>query len=326
MCNFQQFYCVWGIGSNCWINAVISYELHKMLKYSQQMRRYSIPSNTKVTLQALVVYTHCAFLAAWGLLEKDNFPHHTLPVVGLACLPVEIDRQSSFFFWFVFFPLFCGIPIAYVLYAAFDIWRKKLLPPNGKRRLLTQYFGRIILIFLLMWLPFLIITYALAPFMPMWVNVAGGAISHMQGPASAGMALMKPDVMLAFKNFLRCQCGPCAPDNDNDDVYENAKPTVFRTSFFDRMKNAIDELSRSMRDSTIDTLAISEKHDRIWPDQDRGDSHQPLEQGKERDLEESKVVNNPLELSQKPEEDKNGTNSVKFEEHKACEDSFRSNP
>ena len=76
MCNFQQWYCVWGIGSNCWINAIITWELHKLLKCCQQTKRYTIPPPQRVTCQALSVYLCCAFLGTWGLFEREHFPYH----------------------------------------------------------------------------------------------------------------------------------------------------------------------------------------------------------------------------------------------------------
>ena len=45
MCNWQQFYVVWGVGSNCWINAIISYQIHNLLKCSQASKtiHHAIP-------------------------------------------------------------------------------------------------------------------------------------------------------------------------------------------------------------------------------------------------------------------------------------------
>ena len=216
MCNFQQWYCVWGIGANCWLNALITYQLHSLLKCSQQTRRYRIPPPKNVTKHALLVYLYCAFLGSWGLFpqststqdnnDQTNFPYHAIQISGLACIPVEADLASSLFFWLFFMPLFSLIPIFYVIYVAIDIWRRQLLPSRGKRRLLALYFGRIIIVFLVFWGPYFLLNYLLASVVPTWVIYVGGTLSHLQGPVSAGVSLMKPDIWHAVRRFWTCQC------------------------------------------------------------------------------------------------------------------------
>jgi hypothetical protein len=283
MCNFQQWYCVWGIGSNCWLNAIITYELHKLLKNSHQRRRYTIPSRRTVTLQALAVYLYCAFLGTWGLLEREHLPLHAIQISGLACIPVETDMQSSLFFWLFFMPLFSLIPICYVVYVTWDIWWHQLLPPSGKRRLLALYFGRIILVFLVLWGPYFLLNYILATWLPTWVIFAGGTLSHLQGPASAGVSLMKPDIWHAVRRFLHCQC--CVPEKDNDDARGQEPTEEFRNigsgnseedesrSFFRRMSTLFRK-SRTIGGSLrVDSMAGSannrlDGYSSMWPDDD----------------------------------------------------------
>lgn len=207
MCTFQQWYCVFGIGSNAWLNGCITYELYKMLKFSNIRKRYRSPSRLFVTKQALGVYLFMGFLGTWGAIDRPNWPFHSGATSGLACLPIEMDRASSLFFWLAFFPLFAGIPSVYITYVSYMVYSRSLLPPTGKRRLLTVYFGRLILVFYVMWLPTLLILFALASFVPPWVQFVGGLWSHLQGLVSAVVSLMKPDIYKAIMNFLTCQCG-----------------------------------------------------------------------------------------------------------------------
>lgn len=206
MCNFQQFYCVFGIGANAWMNAVIAFQLHKILRDSHQRRRYMVPSSRQIYLQSLAVYLWCLFLASWGLYDTPAFPFHSGQISGLACLPVELDQASTIFFWLLFFPCFAGFPVLYVLWVCWDVYRKKLLPPAGKRRLLSIYFGRLVLVFLVFWVPTLLILFAFAPEVSVWVRFAGGTWSHLQGCASAIITLLKPDIAEAVKNFITCKC------------------------------------------------------------------------------------------------------------------------
>ena len=168
------------------------------------------------------MYLYCAFLGSWGLYPGQKFPYHAEQVNGLACLPVEADAQSSVFFWLVMLPLFNGIPTVYVGWVTFDIWRRKLLPPSGKRRLLAIYFGRIVLVFLLMWVPFFLLSFVLLSWMPTVVLFIGGTLSHLQGPASAAVSLLKPDIWLAVKRFFKCQCCQPQPQDELDSTFPSS--------------------------------------------------------------------------------------------------------
>jgi hypothetical protein len=204
-CNVQMVIAVWGVGSNMWLNAAVSRELHKLLKDSLGFHHYKVPTRRYVTTQALSIYAFCFFLGTWGLIESPKFPHYAVSTSGLACLPLEQDRTSSLFFWMVFFPLFGGIPTAYVLYVPIDIWRRKLLPPRGKRRQLSLYYGRIVVVFISMWIPFLVVDFMFGAWMPLWLKYLGGTLSHLQGITSALICLHKPDIYIAEKKFFTCQ-------------------------------------------------------------------------------------------------------------------------
>jgi hypothetical protein len=193
MCNFQAFYAIVGIGSNLWLSAVITNEIHALLRFSMRRRRYHAPSRRKVAYQAAAVYIYCSCLGGFVYVDHyfDNFPFHVASPAGTACLPiVGPDRASALFFWLVFIPLYAGIPVCYVLWVAWDIYRRKLLPPPGKRRTLTVYFGRMIVVVIAMWIPFLLIVYIIGPWSPPWLLWSGGSASHVQagksGPKEEG--------------------------------------------------------------------------------------------------------------------------------------------
>jgi hypothetical protein len=205
LCNFQMLFIVWGVGSNMWLNAAVTHQLYKMLRDSDIRRKYRIPTTKFVTKQSLVIYIFTLFLGTWGFIEAQEFPHYVASTSGLACLPVEQSWQSSIFFWLIFFPLFGGVPITYVLYISFMIWKHKLLPPQGKRRLLVIYFGRIVIVFILCWVPYMLLLFAFTSWMPTWVHFAGGTLSHLQGAISAALSLLKPDLYHAVKSFYTCQ-------------------------------------------------------------------------------------------------------------------------
>jgi hypothetical protein len=217
MCNFQQWYCVFGIGGSMWLNAVIAYQIHTMLRLSHNRRRYRPPTRKQVTMHSLVVYLYTGFLGTWGLTDNEKFPYYAGSASGFACLPREIDTRTSIFFWLCFFPLFAGIPIVYVAYVSYNVFMRKLLPPSGKRRLLAIYFFRLISAFWIMWIPTLVILFVVTTGVPTSVLFAGGTWSHLQGAVSAGLSLMKPDIKDAVKNFVLCRS--CHGNEETDRSY-----------------------------------------------------------------------------------------------------------
>ncbi|CAJ1937602.1 unnamed protein product [Cylindrotheca closterium] len=205
MCNMQQWYTVFGIGGSAWINAIIAYQVHAMLKDSNVRRRYRVPTSNAVSLQCLAAFAWVIFLGSWGVYEEARFPFHSGLISGLACLPTEVDEESSYYFWLLFVPLFVGIPTFYGLHVSFDIQRRKLLPPTGKRRLLSIYFGRLLLVFCIFWIPSVILIFVLPSFTPSWSGFAGGTWSHLQTLMSAVVISRKPDIYKAFMDFLCCR-------------------------------------------------------------------------------------------------------------------------
>ena len=239
LCNFQMMFIVWGVGSNMWLNAAVTHQLYTMLKSSNDINKYKVPTTKYVTVQSLVVYVSMLFLGTWGLIEAQQWPHYVASTSGLACLPLEQDWRSSIFFWLVFFPLFGGAPITYIGYVSFVIWRKKLLPPKGKRRLLAIYFGRIVVVFVLCWVPYMILLFVFTTWMPTWVHFLGGTLSHLQGTASAILSLKKPDLLIAVKRFYCCERGEGGKSNLAEPTESNSRGwllnfnarSTFRKSF-----------------------------------------------------------------------------------------------
>lgn len=203
---------------------------------------------------------------------------HSYQSSGLACIPVESDKASSLFFWIVFLPIFFGIPIVYVLYVCFDIWRRKLLPPSGKRRLLALYFGRIIIIFIALWGPHFLLNYVLATWLPTWLVYLGGTLSHLQGAASVAVSLLKPDIAYAVKRFVRCQC--CDEDANDDiegseefrevgdhsgksrSIFHFVSSTLYRSTGF-----VFSTSSQTIQADVSETHDISDEYRSVWPDE-----------------------------------------------------------
>lgn len=156
MCGFQGFYLVFAFCGNAWINAVIVHEVNKLLNYSQKRRRYFPPTRRRVLCHVAAVYTYAAF---WGLLTAFpilGMPFQTKAYYGFACFPMEQDTASTWFFYFAFLPGILMIPMLYSVFVMGRIILKGLLPTAGKRRALSLFLMRLIVVYFLGWLPFMI--------------------------------------------------------------------------------------------------------------------------------------------------------------------------
>jgi len=98
-------------------------------------------------MKAGVIYVYALLLGLIGITDWDSLPHQTRSEAGLICVPLADDFASEMVFWFVFTPAFMGLPLMFVFYVIYDVWKNNLLPPKGKRRLLGLYFFRIVVVF-----------------------------------------------------------------------------------------------------------------------------------------------------------------------------------
>ena len=174
-----------------------------MLQHSNVRRRYKPPNRMQVVQQSLLVYLYNAIVAALSILPyRWGVPHQTAAFTGIACLPVEYDTASTIFLFAVFLPLTMAIPLVYVLWICYDIYKRQLMPPPGRRRLLVNFFARIALVMLVMWVPFFLVFAIVAT---PWVNFSAGTWSHLQGAVTASFSLMKPDTKRAYLDlWWRC--------------------------------------------------------------------------------------------------------------------------
>jgi hypothetical protein len=204
MCYFQSFYMIAAIGTNSWLNVCVTRQLYIMLNAARLFQRHELPSHRQVIKEAAFVYIYSLFLATLAMFDAPWWPHKTRMTIGAACVPMDYDTASTVFFYCVFFPLLFGIPLAYVCWVAYQIYKHKMLPPAGRRRILSIYFFRLAAVFVIMWLPGLLFLFVTSAWLDPWVQWAGGAWSHLQGLASAMVSLLKPDIWKAVRDFWCC--------------------------------------------------------------------------------------------------------------------------
>ena len=112
--------------------------------------------------------------------------------------------ESELFFWFVAVPLLLGIPYIYVMYVAYDVYKRKLLPPRGYRKELAVYYFKIVFVVLFIWMPFLVFFVALRGRVHPWVVWAAGSLAHSQTLISSLLACQKHDIRSAVLEFWCC--------------------------------------------------------------------------------------------------------------------------
>ena len=207
-CQIQSFYLMFGLTANSWMNALVARELKRLLTWSSRRARYKPPPSKKIAWDSFYVYLFSAGLsfASW-VVNIPWWPHRTDLQNGLVCLPIGFDTASTVVFWVVFFPIMSGFPLFYCFYVVWDVWRKQLLPPPGKRRELMIYFYRITGVFAVMWVPGVFFFYASAvlPNVSVWVIYVASVWSHSQGAVAAAVSMMKEDVYGAVMNLVWCR-------------------------------------------------------------------------------------------------------------------------
>jgi len=182
--------------ANMYLNAAVAHELFTLLKNSHRRLRTQPPTLRKASLQALAAYV-------WALC--------------IALIRYFVEASTKFPKWVevtLYFVISAGIPIAYLFYVCIVIWLRKLLPSiKGSLRVLALFFFRIIAVFLLLWLPGVM----LLSFECDWdwnsrvsntrfknnLYSIGLYFCSVQPIVSTGLALTKPDVLAAFLKLLR---------------------------------------------------------------------------------------------------------------------------
>jgi hypothetical protein len=252
MCTFQAFYLPFGFTANCWMNAVITYQIHKLLKDSHACRRYVPPTRIGIAKQTTAVYLYACLLATIGLFDLP-WLHKSYLVRGFACFPMEHDFASAFVYWLLFIPAMLGLPIMYAAYVSYDIYKRSLLPKEGSRHDLVVYYFRLVLVYFGMWLPYLLLL-AIGNFLQMspWIFWAASTWSHLQGLASALVAILtKKDINEAVSNFLLCR----SEKNEEDSSRWRKQTNSFMKSFIFRSASMRPRKEQALTSDTRVSLA-----------------------------------------------------------------------
>lgn len=148
MCQFQVFYLNFGAAANSWLNGVMAYEIYVLLRSSRVRRRYFPPSDQKVYITSSLCYLIALIGAGISLLgSRVDWLSSPGIQAGFVCTVNEDTWQHTLTFWLLTAPLLFALPYAFASYVFYDvIIGSKLLPPRGKRRELSIYFFRYVIL------------------------------------------------------------------------------------------------------------------------------------------------------------------------------------
>lgn len=176
---------------NMWLNAFIVYKIHTMLMRARKFVRTTPPTPRQVLAEVSCIYLFASLWMVWSL--------------------ILLHRGATIFSntnaaWLTSKSVMCGPPFLYTLGACIHVYTKGLLPTQGRTRVLSIFFLRVVIIFLLTWVPFLIlvdVTYYKTA--SDWMLALAYYFASLQGLLSVSVALQKPDVKRAVKNLIYCQ-------------------------------------------------------------------------------------------------------------------------
>jgi hypothetical protein len=141
--------------------------------------------------------------------------------------------------------------MGYAAYVIYDIWKRSLLPPIGRRR--TLFLLRLVFLYFAIWGPYLILS-LIGNFtaMPSWVLWSGAAVSHLQGALSVLFCTTDPDIKEAIMEFVCCKQKIVQREND-------ASVGGSSSSLLSFLSKSAEMMARwgSLQTSTLKILASS---------------------------------------------------------------------
>lgn len=156
---FDLFFWMFYYMSNFYTNALVTYEINKLVEHSNRGKRLPVPKVQKVCKQVAAVYLFAASIAALMVLPVPFAIFHiTDERRGEGTVGGGPDGWFTFSIATLIVSVLIMIPSFYVVFIRIQMWRKKLLPPEGRTRVLTLFFLRVVIIFLLFYIPNLLLT------------------------------------------------------------------------------------------------------------------------------------------------------------------------
>ncbi|KAL3941325.1 MAG: hypothetical protein SGBAC_004299 [Bacillariaceae sp.] len=197
--------------ANCFLNGVVAYEINNLVLRSYARKRTNPPSLSRVYKQVAAVYL-LATMAGLVMVVPYPWALYTITdsLKGKGEMGGEVfDETTATGIGFGFMLL----PMVYVVIVRIRIWWRDLLPKSGRTRTLSLFFMRIIIVFLIFYLPNTTLS-ALLPIVPdpnakYWISVMMGLLTAGQGLVNLYMVYLKDDIREAVNEACRLSFGQC---------------------------------------------------------------------------------------------------------------------
>jgi len=209
--DFNSFFFYY---SNFYLNCCVAYELYSIVEGAHRMKKIKPPKMRRLFIQVGCVYSMSILFALWGVLDvpwsfydssSDSFgsPQGEGPFSETAAIAF-IGALSLF-------------PILFVVAIRIQIWRKKLMPNEGRTRTMYLFFERITIVFIAMYLPCVSLNIVFVLLEPggnsyYWTERAIHMIKALQASITLYIVAFKHDIRKA----VTCSC--FSTDDTNDDV------------------------------------------------------------------------------------------------------------
>jgi len=259
--SFEYFYAI----SNMYLNAIIVGTIHWVLCESNKDRQAKIPppSVEKVNKHTAIVYSFALVVFGWAFFLYIN---------GLVAF--SLDEIMNV--WITTRCLLVGPPILYVVYVVFDVWIFDRLPIKGRTRVLALYFLRVIFVFLVTWVPYFVM-YEVAWNVTHqeWMVYVSYYLGSIQGSLSVVVALSKPDVKMAFWDFVY-ELGTYFKKDPQDDVDKlsshPANPALEGAVTADPEDSNASQRQLKHQESNVSTVSATKQTNRLFGKKTKADA------------------------------------------------------
>ena len=219
-CQWQAFYCMFGLTASIWMNVVITKDLHRMALCCSKMTKFTPITLQQQSRQVGCVYSFSGFFSL--LIGPGNewvggpLPARVNAQRGLACLPIEYSVESTLFMWLFTINVMLVIPLALIVNYFFRAYRLLWVNSTGQSAVDKQtnkgmfvFFARLFVVFAVMWVPTIVFMWTFV-----FTGASGAAIAflsaswgHLQGFVSAYLYIKKDDIKDELLPMLPAACG-----------------------------------------------------------------------------------------------------------------------
>ena len=189
-CNIFFFYF-----TNFFLNCLVAYQLHAFLERCRKGIRTGPPPVKQTLWQVAVVYSFAILWTVWGMVDVSwSWWYRKKSQFG--------SPPGGFFSEIQAICMTAGIMVACILFVIairIRIWKNQLIPTRGQTRVVSLFFERIIIVFLVFYFPSLgLLAYSttIRAHSPtfFWVERSSQILAALQALVTLYCASIKPDI------------------------------------------------------------------------------------------------------------------------------------